>query len=127
MFMNADGWPVVAPYRYANETQPAFLRPEFVFGDYLYVNHGKDITATIKKSQLITLNANGSITGAVTGTWRRPGGNQIEISLPGASTYKGVLLTEWDETSKSYVTTFTASAARRCCGRDRTGMTRAWA
>jgi arabinan endo-1,5-alpha-L-arabinosidase len=110
MFMNADGWPVVAPYRYANETQPAFLRPEFVFGDYLYVNHGKDITAAIKKSQFITLNANGTITGAVNGTWRRTGGNQVEINLPGASTYKGVLLTEWDETSKSYVTTFTASS-----------------
>jgi arabinan endo-1,5-alpha-L-arabinosidase len=101
MFMNADGWLVVAPYRYAKETQPAFLRPEFVFGDYLYVNHGKDITAAIKKSQLITLNANGSITGAVTGTWRRTAGNQVEINLPGASTYKGVLLTQWDETSKS--------------------------
>jgi arabinan endo-1,5-alpha-L-arabinosidase len=109
MFMNADGWPVVAPYRYANETAAA-VRPEFVFGDYMYVNHGKEITAAIKKSQNITLNANGTITGAVSGSWRIVGSNQVEINVPGASTYKGVFIREWDETSKSYVMTFTASS-----------------
>ncbi|WP_290368610.1 family 43 glycosylhydrolase [Massilia sp. Bi118] len=109
MFMNAEGWPVVAPYRYANETL-ASVRSEFVVGDYMVVNHGKDITAAIKKSQIVTLNSNGSITGAVSGTWRILGGNQVEISLPGASTYKGYLLSQWDETSKSYVMTFTASS-----------------
>jgi arabinan endo-1,5-alpha-L-arabinosidase len=109
MFMNADGWPVVAPYRYAKETLSA-VRSEFVVGDYMYVNHGKDITATIKHSQLITLNGNGTITGAASGTWRIVGGNQVEINLPGASTYKGYVLTQWDETSKSYVMTFTASS-----------------
>jgi arabinan endo-1,5-alpha-L-arabinosidase len=109
MFMNADGWPVVAPYRYANETLAA-VRSEFVVGDYLYVNHGKDITAAIKTSQTITLNGNGTITGAVSGTWRIVGSNQVEISLPGASAYKGYLLSQWDETSKSYVMTFSASS-----------------
>jgi arabinan endo-1,5-alpha-L-arabinosidase len=109
MFMNADGWPVVAPYRYANETLAA-VRSEFVVGDYLYVNHGKDITAAIKTSQTITLNGDGTITGAVSGTWRIVGSNQVEISLPGASAYKGYLLSQWDETSKSYVMTFSASS-----------------
>ena len=110
MFMNADGWPVVAPYRYANETLAPSVRPEFVVGDWLYVNHGKDITAAIRKSQPIALNANGTVTGSVTGTWRIVGGNGVEINVPGASTYRGVLLSQWDETSKSYVMTFTASS-----------------
>lgn len=109
MFMNADGWPVVAPYRYANETL-ATVRREFVLGDYLYVNHAKDISATIKKSRLITLNSNGSVTGAVTGSWALVGNNQVEISLPGASPFKGVFLSQWDETSKSYVMTFSATS-----------------
>lgn len=109
LFMNADGWPVVAPYRYANETLSA-VRSEFVVGDYMLVNHGKDITAAIKTSRIVTLNGNGTITGAVSGTWRILGSNQVEINLPGASTYKGYLLSQWDETSKSYVMTFTASA-----------------
>jgi arabinan endo-1,5-alpha-L-arabinosidase len=108
MFMNADGWPVIAPYRYAKETAIA-VRREFVVGDYLYVNHGKDISATIKKSQPITLAASGAVTGAVSGTWTLVGGNGIELRLSGsASPYKGVFLSQWDETSKSYVMTLSA-------------------
>ncbi len=109
MFMNADGWPVVAPYRNTNETLAA-VRREFVLGDYLYVNHAKDISATIKKSRQITLNSNGTVSGAVSGTWALVGGNQVEMSLPGYSPFKGVFLSQWDETSKSYVMTFTATS-----------------
>jgi arabinan endo-1,5-alpha-L-arabinosidase len=107
MFMNADGWPVVSPYRNTNETLATVHRGS-VIGDYMYVNHGKDISASIKKSRLITLNANGTVSGAVTGSWALVGSNQVEINLPGASTYKGVFLSQWDETSKSYVMTFSA-------------------
>ncbi len=107
MFMNADGWPVVAPYRNTNETLTA-VRREFVVGDYMFVNQGKDMTATVKKSRLITLNSNGTISGAVTGTWTLTGSNQAEITLPGAAPFKGVFLSQWDETSKSYVMTFSA-------------------
>ena len=42
MFMNQDGWPVVAPYRYAGETADKIKREEVV-GHYKYVNHGKAI------------------------------------------------------------------------------------
>eukprot|EP01034_Spumella_vulgaris_P026519 gene26519-33111_t len=109
MFMNADGWPVVAPYRNTNETLAA-VRREFVLGDYMFVNHAKDISATIKKSRLITLNTNGTISGATTGTWVLAGTNRIEINLPGSSPFKGVFLSQWDETSKSYVMTFSATS-----------------
>lgn len=107
MFMNADGWPVVSPYRNTNETL-ATVQRGFVMGEYMYVNHGKDISAGIKKSRFITLNANGTVSGAVTGSWALVGSNQVELNLPGASTYKGVFLTQWDETSKSHVMTFSA-------------------
>ena len=109
MFMNADGWPVVAPYRNTNETLTT-VRREFVLGDYMFVNQGKDMSATIKKSRLINLNSNGAITGAVSGTWALVGSNQVQINLPGASPFKGVFLSQWDETSKSYVMTFSASS-----------------
>lgn len=107
LLMNADAWPVVAPYRYANETA-ATVKAALVTGDYMLVNHGKDITATIKKSQLISLNTNGTITGAVTGTWVLSGNNQVTITLPGAPVYKGVFLTQWDSTSANNVMTFSA-------------------
>jgi arabinan endo-1,5-alpha-L-arabinosidase len=107
MFMNADGWPVVAPRRFTNETLTT-VRREFVVGDYMYVNHGKDISSTIKKSQLISLNTSGSVTGAVSGTWTLVGSNQVEINIAGAAPFKGVFINQWDETSKSYVMTFSA-------------------
>ncbi|MFC0252212.1 family 43 glycosylhydrolase [Massilia consociata] len=108
MLMNADGWPVVAPYRYAKEKAVA-VRREFVAGDYLFVNHGKDISAAIKRSQHVTLAANGAVTGAVTGTWALVGANGVELRLQGAATpYKGAFLSQWDETSKSYVMTLSA-------------------
>lgn len=107
MFMNADAWPVVAPYRYANETLGT-VRRDFVVGDYLLVNHGKDISATIKKSQHISLNSNGTVTGAATGSWLLVGNNQVEINLAGAPTYKGVVVNQWDETAKTYTLTFSA-------------------
>lgn len=108
MLMNADGWPVVAPYRYAKENL-SLVRREFVIGDYLFVNHGKDISAAVKKSQPITLNINGSVSGAVTGSWLLTGANRVELRLAGSpSPYKGVFLSQWDETSKTYVMTLSA-------------------
>lgn len=107
LLMNADGWPVAMPYRYAKETLVT-VRREFLLGDYLWVNHGKDISSTIKKSQLVSLNTNGSISGAVTGSWTLVGANQVEINVNGSPTYKGVFLNQWDETSKTYVMTFSA-------------------
>jgi arabinan endo-1,5-alpha-L-arabinosidase len=108
MFMNADGWPVVAPYRYAKEKATA-VRREFVVGDYLYINHGKDISAAVKKSQSITLGNDGRITGAVTGTWRLYGTNSVELFVNGAaSPYKGVFLNQWNETTQSYAMTLSA-------------------
>jgi arabinan endo-1,5-alpha-L-arabinosidase len=108
MFMNADGWPVVAPYRYAKERAGTVRRP-FVMGDYLLVNHGKDISAAVKKSQSVTLAPNGAVTGAVTGSWSLVGANGVELRLAGSpSPYKGVFVSQWNETSKSYVMTLSA-------------------
>nr|WP_324258361.1 family 43 glycosylhydrolase [Cellvibrio fontiphilus] len=107
MFMNADGWPVVAPYRYANESLST-VRRDFVVGEYLLVNHAKDISASIKKSQYISLNTNGTVTGAASGSWLLVGDNQVEINLTGAPTFRGVLVNQWDETAKTYTLTFSA-------------------
>lgn len=108
MLMNADAWPVVAPYRYAKESAAA-VRPEFVIGDYMFVNHGKDISAAVKKSQLVTLGSNGAVSGAVTGTWSLAGGNQVVLRLAGSpSAYKGVFLRQWNENAKNYVMTLSA-------------------
>jgi arabinan endo-1,5-alpha-L-arabinosidase len=104
MFMNKDGWPVVAPYRYAGEELEKVYR-EDIIGDYKMINHGKDISAEIKKTVDITLAKNNKITGDVTGTWKKTDHNSAELIIDGR-TFKGVFLRQWDPTSETYVMTF---------------------
>jgi len=105
MFMNADGWPVVAPYRYAGETAGTIKGG--VVGQYKYVNHGKAISADIPKSQYIRFEQNGRMTGAVSGTWGRAGNNGVVITLEGKQ-YKGVFVRQWEPASQEYIMTFSA-------------------
>ena len=138
MFMNADGWPVVAPHRYVPyrfvpyRQLPAFNRSypyyaddcphkdycwnietigfEEAVGEYKLVNHGKDISATIKLSQIVMLAGDGSVTGDVEGAWYRSSGNRITIDLDEIGLFKGVLSRGWNETSEQFVVTFTAQS-----------------
>ncbi|HEU4322636.1 MAG TPA: family 43 glycosylhydrolase [Roseiflexaceae bacterium] len=106
LLMNADGWPVVAPYRYAGETAGK-VRREDVAGEYKYINHGKAITAVITAAQYIRLEQNGAVSGAAQGSWKRTGHNRAELTLGGVR-YEGVFLRQWNPDSAGYVMTFSA-------------------
>lgn len=106
LFLNEQGWFVAAPQRYAQET----IRPTDVGqvpGDYKLINHGKDITATVKLSSLITLNPDGTISGAVTGTWLLSGDHYISLALSGVI-YRGVVARVWDDDNQMWVQSFSA-------------------
>ncbi|MBW3634967.1 MAG: glycoside hydrolase family 43, partial [Armatimonadetes bacterium] len=105
MFLNDEGWPVVAPSRYAGETIGA-IREE-VGGAYKYINHGKAISALINTSKPIRLERDGSISGTARGNWKRTGSNGIVLTIDGQS-YSGVLARGWEPQSGSYVLTFSA-------------------
>jgi arabinan endo-1,5-alpha-L-arabinosidase len=106
MFMNKDGWPVVAPYRYTGETIEKVNRKDLI-GEYKFINQGKDYSAKIEKSVFIHLNSDNTISGDVSGTWKKTSHNQAEITVDG-NTYDGVFVRGWDPTSERYVMTFTA-------------------
>jgi arabinan endo-1,5-alpha-L-arabinosidase len=106
MFMNKDGWPVVAPYRYAGETIDKVNRQDLI-GEYKFINQGKDTSASIHKSVFIRLNKDNTVTGDVNGTWKKTSHNQAKITVDG-DTYDGVFVRQWDPTSEQYVMTFTA-------------------
>ncbi|MGO4179901.1 glycoside hydrolase family 43 protein [Paenibacillus sp. TAF43_2] len=106
MLMNTEGWPVVAPHRYAGETAES-VKTEQIIGEYKYVNHGKDITADVKPAALLSLNKDGTISGSVSGSWRTTGAATIDLTIDG-SLYHGVLLRQWNEGTLSYVMTFSA-------------------
>ncbi|MEK5027896.1 LamG-like jellyroll fold domain-containing protein [Paenibacillus sp. FSL M7-1046] len=114
MFMNEDGWPVVAPHRYSGETIGK-VAAEDIAGAYQFINHGKDISAKIKSSADIELLADGTITGPVTGTWKLKGDyyadlliNETQNGTAVERLYKGVFVKLWDSTRQDHVMTFTA-------------------
>jgi len=115
MFINEDGWIVVSPFRYAplskNSTAlSAEVTAADAAGTYKMINHGKDITAAIKASQSIKLAADGTVSGAATGTWKHNGANKITISLGAAGTFNGVLSRQWNTNASAFVVTWTAQS-----------------
>lgn len=55
MFFNEDGWPVIAPYRYAEEKITPCSK-DAVSTAYKFINHGREISADINESVDIELN-----------------------------------------------------------------------
>ncbi|AUS12053.1 endo-alpha-(1-_5)-L-arabinanase [Bacillus subtilis] len=104
LFMNKDGWPVAAPYRYAGETLKE-VKQKDITGTYKLIQHGKDISADIKKTINIQLNKNHTISGEMTGTWKKTGKNTAEITLAGKK-YNGVFVRQWDSVREKNVMTF---------------------
>jgi arabinan endo-1,5-alpha-L-arabinosidase len=112
MHLNEDGWLVVAPLRYAPlslavPAQTADVSAAQAAGSYKLVNHGKDITATTKSSIAVTLKADGSVTGGMTGTWSHKGGNKLSL-VSGGTTYAGVLSRQWHTNANAFVVSLSA-------------------
>jgi arabinan endo-1,5-alpha-L-arabinosidase len=114
MFLNDDGWLVAAPLRYVPLSKSATalsatVTAADVAGTYKMVNHGKDITAAIKQSTVVTLSAGGAVAGASTGTWTHKGSNNIGLTVDGV-TYSGVLSRQWNPNANAFTVTFTAQS-----------------
>ena len=109
LFLNEDGWPVSAPYRYAGEKAEKVNRQD-VIGEYKFINHGKAYSGAVEKSVLIRLNPDNTISGAVQGTWKKTAHNYAQLDIGGQS-YKGVFVRQWDPVSERYVMTFAAVSA----------------
>lgn len=106
LYMNADGWLVAAPHRYAGERRQRQHRNQ-VPGDYKLINHGKAISPDVNTSNLITLQPDGRVTGAASGTWQFAQENDITLALEGV-TYRGVFTTQWDDENGAWVYSFSA-------------------
>lgn len=112
MFMNEDGWLVMAPHRYAGETIRDYSLEEIV-GHYKFINHGahgKAITAEVVESVIVTLRSNGLITGAVSGGWQLRERSRVDLTINGVL-HRGVFIRQWDHDNRVWVTAFTALSA----------------
>ncbi|WP_400245873.1 glycoside hydrolase family 43 C-terminal domain-containing protein [Niallia sp. JL1B1071] len=105
-FKNKEQWPVPTPYQYAGETIEA-VSEEDIIGDYKYINHGKEITGNLTESQWIKLNADKTVSGAVTGTWKLYDNYRVEVEIEG-QIFDGVFIRQYDPTSAKWVMTFSA-------------------
>lgn len=106
MYFNEDGWPVMAPHRYAGESLEWEL-PSAVAGSYKLITHGKDISGSMKYSELIELKPNGKVAGAASGTWSYGKDKYIDLVLDGIL-YRGVFSTQWDDDQGTWVNAFSA-------------------
>ncbi|REJ04188.1 glycoside hydrolase family 43 [Microbacterium bovistercoris] len=109
MWMNADGWPVVSPMRYAGETAGKVRRAD-VAGTWQLVNLGKEITAAAAQAAPVTLDTTGRITGSVRGSWKLTGQHTATLSIDGER-YVGVFAPIWDPDLKAWSTGLTAVSA----------------
>ncbi|HET9863246.1 MAG TPA: glycoside hydrolase family 43 protein, partial [Steroidobacteraceae bacterium] len=114
LFFNSEGWPVVAPFRYAplslaDPAPSAEVSAADTAGAYKMIDHGKDISATLKTSVAMRLDADGTVSGAVSGTWTHRGDNLMDITLAG-TVYDGVLSRQWNPNANAFVVTFSAQS-----------------
>lgn len=100
MYENEDGWLVTSPYEYHGETIKDSYTKDEVVGNYEFVIHRMNTAQNYgnynyNKSVAVKLNADGSISGNINGTWTLKG-NQIEIK-EGSTTYKGVVVEQYED------------------------------
>ncbi|WP_219215055.1 family 43 glycosylhydrolase [Paenibacillus sp. S150] len=102
-FLNADGWPVTAVYEYLGSeiSQTGYQTSEIV-GYYDFINHGNSATTAntgMLPTVSVSLNADGTISGAYSGTWSHTPGTYYSTMVIGGVSYKGVFFKQYDESS----------------------------
>lgn len=123
LFINQDGWLVAAPYEYAGEKLPEEgLTMEQMVGEYEFIVHKQQLyymelygeMTGIVDTLLINLNADGTVTGDVTGTWTATSGTpEMTITVDGVE-YKGYFMRQATEGIHKVVTCFTALGGNVC-------------
>ena len=120
LYFNKDGWPVLEPLRYAGENDGT-ATTEQVAGTFDVLVHSTGVSATIVPSVECTFNADGTVSGALTGTWSMESDYFVTIELGGIS-YSGVVCAGWrtaPENKGAYCFTATSSDGNAlwCVGR----------
>ena len=123
MIMSEDGWPTAASYEYAGETLSANGHTtEAIVGDYELIWHNpnqkfvNEKSADVEKPISIRLNADGSVTGDISASWKITKNGTPYMSFTwGGVTYKGAFLVQPDEAAEPVTRmTFTATGSNIC-------------
>ena len=117
-FLNEDEWPVTAVYEYLGET-PEHYEDADVTGAYEFVDHGYKTNGDMIETQMITLNEDGTISGAAEGTWEKSdsgrGYDYASLKIDDV-TYKGFFFRQHKEDNgKDETMTFSAIGENNTC------------
>ena len=110
-FLNEDQWPTTAVYEYRGE-QPENYETSEVIGSYEFIDHGTRTSGDMLDTQMLTLNEDGAVSGAASGTWTKTdsgrGYDYLTIEMNDV-TYKGYFFRQRKENSGATpVMTFSA-------------------
>lgn len=122
MFINEDGWLTAAPYEYSGEKISEVGHTNAaVTGDYEFIFHTlnqafvNETSADVETPKNITLNANGTVTGDITGSWAMENGSPYMTLTYNGVKYSGEFLVQADESSaQTQKMTFTATGNNTC-------------
>lgn len=128
LIMNEDGWPVATPFEYVPGEKISEIghSMEAVTGEYEFIFHQLNqkivddqvtsgANAEVEYSQNITLNADGTVSGDITGTWSMKNGSPEMSVAYGGVTYKGSFMVQADESADMIQKmTFTATGNNTC-------------
>ena len=117
-FLNEEDWPVTAVYEYTGE-QPEHYADDEVTGSYEFINHGNKTDGEMLQTQMVTLEADGTVSGAVSGTWEKSdsgrGYDYVTLVL-GDVTYRGFFFRQHKENTETEpVMTFSAIGDDNTC------------
>lgn len=112
MWFTEEGWPVVSPLRYGDETIGAYQEKQLI-GTYDLIRFTKDISDQIAEPEEIRLAKRGQVNGAVSGSWQAAADNSRQdaaLTIAGEN-YKGRFISAWDTRQKKQVMSFTGTAS----------------
>ena len=117
-FLNEDDWPVTAVYEYIGE-MPEHYSVSEIAGTYEFINHGNSTSGDMLETQLITLEVDGTISGALSGTWEMKDsgkGYDYAAFTIGEDVWKGFFFRQHKEnTDPDAVMTFSAIGTDNTC------------
>ena len=109
VFLNREGWPVLAPYTTKGETisEEGYSLEEMA-GTYYFINQDIKLNSEIVSAELMTLKEDGTVSGCAEGTWQWEDGTCYMSLTYEDVTYSGVFCAMKDEAGTD-VMTFSAA------------------
>lgn len=115
-FLNEDKWPVTAVYENRNEAIANYT-DEQTAGTYELISHSTGNETHMLKSQTVSLNADGTVSGDLTGSWKKTdsgkGYDYLTLETPDVR-YQGIFFEQTDDNGKK-VMTFSAIGNDNTC------------